>query len=370
MSSKRASRRSSRPVPVAAGATLALAVLALVFFIYRSITGDLQPTPATPEQHTSGAGWWSVHFSEPGGPNAESLRGGPDAALAGAIDMARLSVDVAAYDLDLWSVRDSLLAAQRRGVVVRMVTESDNIDTREIQQIMDAGIQVLGDRREGLMHNKFTIIDGLEVWTGSMNYTINGAYRNDNNLLRIRSAQVANNFTTEFEEMFVDDRFGSGSPANTPYPRLTVDGIPVEIYFSPDDGVADRLVELIMGAKESIHFMAFAFTSDDIAGAMLSRADAGVTVSGVFEFTQVKANQGDEYLRLKDAGLDVRLDGNSRNMHHKVILIDGKILITGSYNFSNNAENSNDENVIIIFNSAITTQYLQEFHRVYALAQN
>ena len=57
------------------------------------------------------------------------------------------------------------------------------------------------------MHNKFTVIDRLEVWTGSMNYTINEAYFNDNNLIRIRSEQLAENYSTEFEEMFVDDQF-------------------------------------------------------------------------------------------------------------------------------------------------------------------
>ena len=55
------------------------------------------------------------------------------------------------------------------------------------------------------MHNKFVILDRLEVWTGSMNYTINGAYHNDNNLVRVRSNRLADNYTAEFEEMFVDD---------------------------------------------------------------------------------------------------------------------------------------------------------------------
>jgi phosphatidylserine/phosphatidylglycerophosphate/cardiolipin synthase-like enzyme len=347
---------------------LILVVLGLAFLFYRTIGDGPLPIPtSSPSTPTSGsADWWSVYFTDPLAPNADSLRGGPDATLAAAIDSARLSVDVAAYDLDLWSLRDALIEADRRGVAVRMVTESDNLETREIQDLVEAGIEVLGDRREGLMHDKFTVIDRLEVWTGSMNYTVNDGYRNNNNLVRVRSTAVAEDYTAEFEEMFVEDRFGPGSPANTPDPRLTVNGTPVEIYFSPDDGVAARLLELIQGAEHSIYFLAYSFTSDGLADAMLERLQAGVTVSGVLESNQVNSNQGGEFERLRTAGMDIHLDGNPRSMHHKVIIIDERITITGSYNFSNNAEKVNDENVIIFDSPHITAWFLDEFKRLYA----
>ena len=102
--------------------------------------------------------------------------------------------------------------------------ESDYLDEPEVQQLIQAGVPVLGDRREGLMHNKFVIIDRQEVWTGSMNFTINGAYRNNNNLVRVRSSMLAQNYLMEFEEMFEDDLFGPGSPANTPVPTIEVPG--------------------------------------------------------------------------------------------------------------------------------------------------
>ena len=122
-------------------------------------------------------------------------------------------------------------------------------------------------------------------------------------------------------------------------------------------------------AEESIYFLAYSFTSDEIANAMLERLRAGVTISGILEENQVNSNQGGEYERLQTAGLDIRLDGNPRNMHHKVILIDEHITITGSYNFSNNAEKINDENVIIFYNPQITARFLDEFKRLYAQAQ-
>jgi phosphatidylserine/phosphatidylglycerophosphate/cardiolipin synthase-like enzyme len=218
------------------------------------------------------------------------------------------------------------------------------------------------------MHNKFTIIDRQEVWTGSLNLTINSAYRNDENLVRIRSADLAENYTQEFDEMFADDRFGPGSPANTPHPVLQVEDSSLQVYFSPDDGVARQIVRLIQSAQESIYFMAYSFTLDEIADAMLDQAASGVIVSGVLERDQVISNQGGEYDRMRSAGLDVRMDGNPNNLHHKVIIIDGKTVITGSYNFSNNAETRNDENLLVIHNPQVAARFLLEFQRVFNLA--
>ena len=371
MSSQRRSRRVSPSPQTTVGSGLALIVLIVVLFVYRSVSNPGQPmaTPLPPAPGTSSLDWFSVYFTDPGAPNADSSRGGPDSALAAAIDGARLSVDIAAYDFDLWSLRDALLDAQRRGVTVRMVTDSDNLENDEVQNLKEAGISVVGDRREGLMHDKFVVIDRLEVWGGSMNFTVNDAYKNNNNLTRVRSSRLAEDYSTEFEEMFVDDHFGPSSPSNTPYPNLSVEGTRMEVYFSPDDGVADHLIQLVQGAQHSILFLAYSFTSDDLADAMLERAQDGIRVAGVFEEGQVESNRGDEYSRMRSAGLDVRLDGNPRNMHHKVIVIDGQIVVTGSYNFSASAENNNDENIMVIYNSQIASQYEHEFTRVFAQAQ-
>lgn len=300
----------------------------------------------------------------------QGYRGGPDRDLAQAIEEARMSVDVAVLDLDLWSVRDALIAAHRRGVTVRMVVESEYLAGKEIQQIQDSGIPVLGDRREGLMHDKFVVIDRAEVWTGSMNYTISEAYRNNNNLIRLRSPLLAEDFTTEFEEMFVDDLFGPGSPANTPHPTFSVDATQVEVYFSPDDGVTQRLVDLVSSAEESVYFLAYSFTSDDLTAALLERHRAGVDVAGVMEARQVESNTGTDYELLREAGIDVRLDGNPDNMHHKVLIIDGKKVVTGSFNFSRSAEERNDENSVILHDPQIADLYLAEFERVFREAQD
>jgi len=309
--------------------------------------------------------WFRVYFTDPASPGASSYRGGIDEALATSIDQARLSVDMAIYDLNLWSLRDALINAHRRGVTVRMVTESDNMDELEIQELKEAGIEVLGDRRESLMHHKFVIIDRSEVWTGSMNFTTGGGYTDNNNLIRLRSTRLAHDYTHEFEQMFVEDHFGSNKATGTPYQTVTVDGSLVEVYFSPQDGTREHILAAIEDARESISFMAYSFTADELAAALVEQATEGITVQGVFDKDQYHSNQGTEFDYLVNAGLDVRLDGNPRLMHHKVIIIDGEIVITGSYNFSNNAENHNDENTLIIHNQSIARAYLAEFQKIY-----
>ena len=311
------------------------------------------------------AGQYSIYFTQPTSEKGSSLRGGPDQALAEAIRQAHASVDVAVLQLNLWSLRDALLEAQRDGVKVRLVVESDYRDSPEIQELEQAGIPVLGDRREGLMHNKFTIIDRQEVWTGSMNYTITDGYRNNNNLVRIRSPELAQNYASEFDEMFIDDQFGPGSPPNTPNPSVIVGGARLENCFSPDDGCEAMLASLIGQAEQSVHFLAFSFTSDRLADALIERITAGVEVSGVMDEAQARSNSGSEFNRLRAAGADVRLDGNPRNMHHKVLIIDRQIVMFGSYNFSFFAENRNDENLIILHHPPAAEQFMEEFEIIY-----
>ena len=330
----------------------------------------LAPVPAGADTGIP-ASWIQIYFTDPNAVHAPDYEGGPDEVLVAALDQARLLVDVAAYSLNLWSIRDALINAHKRGVIVRMVMESDDMDNQEVQEIMDAGIPIIGDHQQGLMHNKFIVIDRMDVWTGSMNYTTSGVYKDNNNLIHLRSSEVAEDYSNEFNQMFTYHLFGPDKIAGTTNPKVSLDGTPVEIYFSPEDKAANRIIELIQAAQESIDFLAYSFTSTDIGDAMVERSQAGITVKGVMDDGQFKTSQATEYDPLIQAGLDVRLDGNLNGlMHHKVIIIDKKIVVTGSYNFTESAETTNDENVVIIFSPQIAEEYTEEFQRVYQQAQH
>ena len=314
--------------------------------------------------------WFELYFTDPSSPLAAQETGGPDGPLVNAIDNARLSVDVAIYSLSLNSVRDALLRAHDRGVRVRIVMESDNLDRSDPQKLKDAGISILGDRREGLMHNKFVVIDNLEVWLGSMNFTDSGAYKDNNNLMKIRSTKLAEDFTAEFEEMFVDDIFGPDLGNPTPNPRVTIDGTNIDVYFAPEDHAQAALFDLVDSvAQASIYFMAYSFTADPIGNAIRSASAEGLTVAGVMDADQIKSNLGTEYDPFKQAGLEVYEDNIPGLMHHKVMIIDDSIVVFGSYNFTNSAETNNDETLLVIYNADIAAQFKAEFFRVFRSAQ-
>ena len=358
----------STKTPLALLSIVGLAILA-TYLLALSGPGSLTVISAPPKEtlvpQPALGTWYAVFFTDR---TLERFNGGPDEPLVESIEQALLSVDVAAYDLTLWSIRDALLDAHARRLSVRVVIEADYADEEEVQQLIEAGIPVvMDDSEEGWMHNKFVIVDRQGAWTGSMNFTLNGAYRNDNNLIWIGSADVARVYLAEFEEMFEGGVFGDRSPREAGGHPLTVNDTLLEVWFSPDDGVRARIVELINAAQYSVHFLAYSFTSNEISDAITARAEAGLVVQGVLDEGQLD-NPGGEFARMLAAGLDVSLDGNPDRMHHKVIVIDGKVVITGSYNFSASAEERNDENVVILFSEEIARVYLQEFARVRAEA--
>ncbi|HLF75006.1 MAG TPA: phospholipase D-like domain-containing protein [Anaerolineales bacterium] len=312
--------------------------------------------------------WYELYFTDPTSPLASQATGGVDGPLVDAIDAARLSIDVAVYSLSLNSVRNALLNAHDRGVTVRMVMETGNMERSDPEILMAAGIPIVGDDGDGLMHNKFMVIDRSEVWLGSMNFTDSGTYEDNNNLMRIHSPEMAENFTKEFEEMFVDGAFGDITVPETPHPIVTLAETRIQVLFSPDDGVLNALSPLLDGAEKSIHFLAFSFTSNNLGDILLAKAEAGLTVAGVMDEGQVFSNQGTEFDPFRLAGLDVLIDGIDGQMHHKVFIVDETIVALGSYNFSKNAEERNDENLLIIHDSGIAKQFMQEFERVWGQA--
>lgn len=314
-------------------------------------------------------GWFQLYFSDPSNPIARQFTGGPEGPLVAAIESSRLSVDAALYSLTLDSIRAALIQAHRRGVNVRVVMESDNMDNTEPRELIDAGIPLIGDRHEGLMHDKFVVIDRSQVWTGSMNLTYASAYQDRNNLIRIRSSQVAEDYEAEFNEMFSKDKFGGDRGDPTPNPRVIIEGTPLDVYFSPDDHVQAALLDLLANAQSSVDFLAYSFTADPLREAILERARAGVAVRGVMDADQVRSNIGTEFDAFRSAGLQVRLDGEDGYMHDKVMIIDGNTVVTGSYNFTASAEQHNDENVIVIYSPQLAAQFEKEFQRIFAVAQ-
>jgi phosphatidylserine/phosphatidylglycerophosphate/cardiolipin synthase-like enzyme len=362
---------------LAATAFLLLAVAAIIGLgILYSPAGN-PPVPfstAAIEQTARGSlpAWLNVYFTEPtsqGNPNQ-----GIDEVFLPAVDNARSSIDLASFDLNLPSLIDALVNARRRGVTVRVVYDGANgslslenaapgnqpFDTLKI--LKAGGIQTVdGGRSYGIMHDKILLVDGSLLFVGSLNFSFNDTYRNNNNLLKITDSTLIRNYQAKFNEMFVDRRFGTNAHVRALVPALSIAGVQVENYFSPPDHVMEKLIAYVESAKSKIHFMAFTFTDANLAAAMLDRSRAGLDVQGVMESRNADL---ESVLPLLCKKIPLQLDGNRYNMHHKVIVIDSETVITGSFNFTKSADDSNDENVLVIHNKAVAALFEQEFQKM------
>lgn len=326
-------------------------------------------TPAT-TSNNSGSSWYRLYFTNPPDQDDKNNRSTDTIVekVVASLNTATHTIDAATYDFDLQAMADALIAAHDRGLVVRLVTDTDTMGEDVIKQIKKDGIKVVEDHRSAIMHDKFIIVDGLAVWTGSWNFSENDNYKNNNNFIGIVSPEMVANYQTEFNEMFERQEFGPTSTANTPYPQFTVNGTLIENYFAPEDDVEDHIVAALKNAKQSVYFAAFTFTSDPISQTLIDLSHSGLTIEGVYEKRQVSAGSDQSYNLLTAAKLPVLLDGNRYTLHDKYMVIDQQVVITGSFNYTKAANTENDENLLILHNSDIASQYYQDWQKLWAKA--
>ena len=367
--------------------TVATVIILFVLGIFYTATGNdagenVQPSavPATtvpnvPTSANASGTWWEVYFTDPANiNNPQDWQSSIEGRLIEKINAAQTSIHIASFEFDLDPVAQALIAARSRGVDVRWVTDDESgleadedPDRGQFADLEAAGIEIRSDDRSALMHNKFWIFDAQIVWTGSTNITESGIFKQDNNTIVIQSPELAAIYETEFQEMW-DGQFGPRSPSQIEQQSTVVNGSSIRVVFTSEDrAIAESIIPVVNTAAQSIRFLAFSFTDFPLADAMIQRARSGVDVAGVFE----KVGSDTDFAELRSlfcAQVPVRRDGNGGFMHNKVIVVDSRYVITGSLNFSTNAEESNDENVIIIDNPDIAKLYMQDFDRVWALA--
>ena len=187
-------------------------------------------------------------------------------------------------------------------------------------------------------------------------------------MVRFVSAPLAENYTVEMDEMYIERSFGPESANATPHEEININGVTVENYFASEKKLVNAIARAVARAQDEILFLAFSFTNVDIGEAMLGRAEAGVALRGNFEEFGA-TGQSSYYPIMLESGIEtltVRTDKNPNIMHHKVIIIDRKTTIFGSFNFTRNANQQNDENIVIVHDPVFTAAFLQEFERRWA----
>jgi len=135
-----------------------------------------------------------------------------------------------------------------------------------------------------------------------------------------------------------------------------------EVYFSRTDGCADRVLGLAVEAKSSLWAAVYSFTDDDIAKGLVAARGRGVEV-----FVLVEKSQRDASVigTLERGGVEIKVDGNGKAMHHKFAVIDQEIVATGSFNWTMNGEYHNDENLVVLHSEELAREFGEEFLRVW-----
>jgi phosphatidylserine/phosphatidylglycerophosphate/cardiolipin synthase-like enzyme len=319
------------------------------------------------------------------GPHPEGSPQGLDRRFIEFVSSAEKTLDGSFYEVRLDSLVDAFIAAHKKGVKVRLLIDDSNyygkdedgkINRRKrnsfAKKLIDAGIEVKQDKqRRALMHNKFAVVDGKRVWSGSYNLTDTCSYKNENNGLWMEDAGLAKIFTRQFEEMFVKEEFGKSRTSTLAEQKVKVGGHEVEVLFAPEDDPLSRQLELITKASKQVYFMQFAFTADEVADTLVAKSKAGVEVKGILDHRLYRSTGPySEFTKLTQAGIPVVVfNKGDGKFHHKVFIVDPGTpqgcVITGSENTSNNGNEANDENVVIIRDPAIVDQYAKTFEALY-----
>ena len=313
----------------------------------------------------------SVDNSVSTGVNAQNITTYFNDTIKAYMDLAQSTLDICVYNASDALIASAINDAYNRGVQVRYIADDDVVNS--MLNSLDPNIPIVyrtPTPTAGIMHNKFLVIDVNSVnnsWimTGSTNWTNPSNLFNDyNNLIFVQDQALAKAYTMEFEEMW-SGLFGSNKSDNTPH-DFNVNGKHMELYFSPSDQTTSKIHEVINSVDYTLEFALLEFTRDDLGDAIIDVHNSfGTNVRGIMESTN---SQYSEFLNMTSAGVNVKShSGIPNTIHHKYAIADADItasdpiLLTGSHNWSNNAENNSDENTLIIHDHTTANIYLQEF---------
>jgi phosphatidylserine/phosphatidylglycerophosphate/cardiolipin synthase-like enzyme len=145
----------------------------------------------------------------------------------------------------------------------------------------------------------------------------------------------------------------------------------VEVAFSPDGGSTDLVLKAIRASKQSIRVAAYSFTSRPIAKALIEARKAGVDVAVVVDHEQIEKDSHSEAAYLAAQGIPVRVDIVHALQHDKYMVIDGKNVETGSFNYTAAAEQHNSENVIVLWDDPkLATAYADNWKNLWDAAES
>lgn len=268
----------------------------------------------------------------------------------------------------------------------------------KVPLIDDGAGQSMGS---ALMHHKFVVVDGKTTVVTTANFTMScihgdinspASRGNPNSMIVADSAQMASIFTEEFNLMW-GKKFGLNKTARPPR-TVTVGSTKITIQFSPTSKTASfelstngLIASYMAKAKRSFKAALFVFSEQKLADVLEQRHDAGVDIGVLIEsrFAYREYSELLDMLGLEMLGVNCKPEPGNKpwknpireggmatlggdKLHHKYGVIDGRYTLVGSHNWSDSANNANDETMLVIESTSISDSYTQEYERLKSTA--
>ncbi|TPW21475.1 MAG: phospholipase D/Transphosphatidylase, partial [Elusimicrobia bacterium] len=316
-----------------------------------------------------------------------------------AIDTSKTSIELALYEFNLDDILQALRRAQKRGVKVRVIIDYNKAfpkgrytdgEERERNEQISALLKefetkiLRGTRMPGIMHNKFAVFDGKFVEWGSYNWSYTAEFHHFEHI-QFSDEKARTSFYGRYwewmwgyappEDKAEDHDWAGERPAGAPLDEdkvLELNGqrFPRQV-FSPQGLAEETVVRAIQAAKVTVEVAMFSFYSARIAEELLAAKKRGVEVRLVLDRMQSKLMKLDDWFAFH--GFDVRILGGPdpygnvyfEKNHSKMVIVDGKLLAAGSFNYTANAETNSYENVGLTMEPADVAFFMAYFKMLY-----
>ncbi len=266
------------------------------------------------------------------------------------IKSAKKSITLALYQFSNKNIYNALVTQYNKGVQITIYTDDREYNKTE-QNLFDdleaKGIKVYKDSsKRALMHNKILVIDKKISWFGSGNYSYHAFGQNYEDFLRAQDANLSSFFYKRIYELInkiKDDSY--------------YENYFIKAYLTPNSKVHNAIIDAINQAQSSITLLEFLLTDSEIADALIQAKERGVKISCILNSAEMN-DQYSQAEKLENNGIKIDYLGDyNHRFHNKIIIIDKKLVITGSYTLSKSAYKANFENVEFITIPSIVKKF-------------
>ncbi len=312
---------------------------------------------------------------------------------------ARSSLDIAVQELDSEPIAQAILDARWRGVSVNLFLEQDYLRTplkstkgvpvapapkpgesalealRRVQwgeddtalapnrkilaALLRSDVEVKGDFNPKIFHQKFALRDYRggkatkpgrpALLSGSANFTLTDTHRNLNHVFVFNSASVCRQYEAEFDQLALG-RFGREIHGDVPK-LYDLGGVPAKVLFAPTHTPELEIMKQMLKGAREVYFAIFTFSgSSGIDDTMVALARGGMKITGVLDRGQA-AHGWAAPKTMNHANIALfqpTKTSGVRKLHHKLMVIDERVVVAGSFNYTEPANDYNDENIFVL----------------------